>query len=446
MYEKRTVGTGTIDGGTAGELTRYIYGNHLQSASLELDGSGDIISYEEYHPFGTTSYQAMNASMNAIANRYRYTGKERDDESGLYYHGARYYAPWLARWTAVDPTGIKDGINDYVYCSDNPILKKDVKGTDGGTWTTNYDANGNPVYSSTGDQAKKDIGKPALAAGQIFLDSEQFNALKKLLLDPKLNELKLSLKADWNKKKASLIVGGIVILVPTAVLLGAIGIKNPKLDVPIVGSVYAGQPVAALASLGVGALTEKLTDDRFKLTFSYEKKDDKTDIYGFEITLSGKKPSEEKQDKPEEKKSPEKIDPNAGAAASPAKTDQQKQEEQLRKDIAAPAAITVGGKFGGGGGQGSVKIESPTSIGRFTIAPALQVAPQVAPYLATNLSLTTIVLGNRLDIGASVFVNAPAVKDSPFDVKYDDKTHFTTVTSTPPLSGTGGFLGVRGQF
>src|SRR5690606_4822413 len=84
-------------------LTRYIYSNHLQSASLELDQNGEIISYEEYHPYGTTSYQAKNTAINAVAKRYRYTGKERDEESGLYYHGARYYIPWLCRWAATDP-------------------------------------------------------------------------------------------------------------------------------------------------------------------------------------------------------------------------------------------------------------------------------------------------------------------------------------------------------
>jgi RHS repeat-associated protein len=35
--------------------------------------------------------------------RYRYIGKERDDESGFYYIGARYYCPWLARWPEPDP-------------------------------------------------------------------------------------------------------------------------------------------------------------------------------------------------------------------------------------------------------------------------------------------------------------------------------------------------------
>lgn len=80
------------------DLTRYIYFNHLQSATLELDDSGQVISYEEYHPYGTTAYQASNSSINAVAKRYRFSGKERDEECGLYYHGARYYAPWMVRY------------------------------------------------------------------------------------------------------------------------------------------------------------------------------------------------------------------------------------------------------------------------------------------------------------------------------------------------------------
>src|SRR5690554_7500689 len=103
MLEKRTFGSAADDNGTEEDLIRYIYSNHLQSASLELDEDGAIISYEEYHPYGTTSYQAMNANISVVVKRYRYTGKERDEESGLYYHGARYYVPWLARWVSLDP-------------------------------------------------------------------------------------------------------------------------------------------------------------------------------------------------------------------------------------------------------------------------------------------------------------------------------------------------------
>ena len=89
--------------GNEQSLVRYIYGNHLSSATLELDDSGEIISYEEYHPYGTTAYQAQNKTISALVKRYRFTGKERDEGTGLYYHGARYYLPWLCRWSASDP-------------------------------------------------------------------------------------------------------------------------------------------------------------------------------------------------------------------------------------------------------------------------------------------------------------------------------------------------------
>ena len=69
--------------------------NHLGSAALELDEQAKIISYEEYHPYGTTAYQATDAVKQVPAKRYRYTGMERDEESGLSYHSARYYVPWL---------------------------------------------------------------------------------------------------------------------------------------------------------------------------------------------------------------------------------------------------------------------------------------------------------------------------------------------------------------
>lgn len=110
-------------------LKRFIYSNHLQSATLELNQEAEIISYEEYHPYGTTSFQANNDAINASAKRYRYTGKEKDEESGLYYHGARYYIPWLGRWTACDPLESKyGGGSPYVYCSDNPVNRVDQNG------------------------------------------------------------------------------------------------------------------------------------------------------------------------------------------------------------------------------------------------------------------------------------------------------------------------------
>src|SRR5829696_1387828 len=63
-------------------LQRYQFGNHLGSASLELEHQAQIISYEEYTPYGSTSYQAVRGQARVSLKRYRYTGKERDEESG----------------------------------------------------------------------------------------------------------------------------------------------------------------------------------------------------------------------------------------------------------------------------------------------------------------------------------------------------------------------------
>ncbi len=63
--------------------------------------------------------------------RYRYTGKEKDEWTGLSYHGARYYAPWLRRWCAADPIGLGDGVNRYAYVGNSPIGSHDPSGMAG---------------------------------------------------------------------------------------------------------------------------------------------------------------------------------------------------------------------------------------------------------------------------------------------------------------------------
>ncbi len=115
------------------EVIRYIYSNHLGSSSLEMtDGDQPrMISYEEYHPYGTTAYSLQNIDIKAAANRYRYTGMERDEETGLNYHHARYYAEWVGRWVSVDPIDIRDSLNVYSYCQNDPIGVIDNNGTQG---------------------------------------------------------------------------------------------------------------------------------------------------------------------------------------------------------------------------------------------------------------------------------------------------------------------------
>ena len=130
LLETRTVRDGvSVDAPQT--VQRYQYGNHLGSAALELTEDREVISYEEYHPYGTSSYRAANSGVDVSERRYRYTGKERDEETGLGYHGARYYACWLGRWTASDPIGLGDGVNRYAYVSGNPVSFSDPSGTSG---------------------------------------------------------------------------------------------------------------------------------------------------------------------------------------------------------------------------------------------------------------------------------------------------------------------------
>ncbi len=112
------------------DLIRYQYGNHIGSATIETDESGTVISYEEYHPFGSNAYRSSKSGTDFSLKRYRFSGKERDDETGFYYFGARYLAGWLGRWTSSDPGGFIGGYNCFRYCSNNPVNFHDPNGMD----------------------------------------------------------------------------------------------------------------------------------------------------------------------------------------------------------------------------------------------------------------------------------------------------------------------------
>ncbi len=130
LVDRQTVTDGaTVD--AAVPLFRYQLSGALGSVSAELDGDGRVISYEEFHPYGTSAYRAVDSSIGVSARRYRYTGKERDEETGLDSMGVRYYAAWLGRWTSTDPIGIGDGVNRFAYVSGNPVGLRDPSGTRG---------------------------------------------------------------------------------------------------------------------------------------------------------------------------------------------------------------------------------------------------------------------------------------------------------------------------
>lgn len=104
-------------------FTKYILSDHLGSSNVILETSGAVYNLEEYYPFGETSFGSFGKK------RYRYVGKEKDEESGLYYYGARYFQPWSCRFISVDPLALKYSYqSSYTYADDNPICKMDYHG------------------------------------------------------------------------------------------------------------------------------------------------------------------------------------------------------------------------------------------------------------------------------------------------------------------------------
>ena len=102
MDDKSRIAEVRINTGTAfpGDITDdvvYILEDQIGSSIVRLNTSGTVIDEEEYYPFGDSSLRTF------IYKRYRYVGKEKDAESGLYYYGARYYAAWTCRFISVDP-------------------------------------------------------------------------------------------------------------------------------------------------------------------------------------------------------------------------------------------------------------------------------------------------------------------------------------------------------
>jgi RHS repeat-associated protein len=121
-----TVRVGT-DNDDSTPAVKYNLEDHLGTSCAMVQQSGAIlVNREEYYPFGETCFGAF------AKKRYRYVGKEKDNESGLYYYGARYYAPWTCRFVSVDPLAADyPHLTPYNYAGNKPIGDLDIDGLQG---------------------------------------------------------------------------------------------------------------------------------------------------------------------------------------------------------------------------------------------------------------------------------------------------------------------------
>ncbi|HTI91719.1 MAG TPA: SpvB/TcaC N-terminal domain-containing protein [Puia sp.] len=104
----------------------FYHADHLGSTSYVTDGTGEVYQHLEYFAFGETFVEEHS---NTERVPYLFNGKELDQETGLYYYGARYYDPRTSIWQSVDPMAEKmAGWSPYNYGFNNPIRFIDPEG------------------------------------------------------------------------------------------------------------------------------------------------------------------------------------------------------------------------------------------------------------------------------------------------------------------------------
>jgi len=103
--------------------------DHLNSVTAVTGHDGTTVETASYGPFGAmTSETGPALSGGEVANKLRYTGREFDRETGLYYYRARYYDPEIGRFYTEDPLRFRAGINFYAYVNNNPLNSNDPMG------------------------------------------------------------------------------------------------------------------------------------------------------------------------------------------------------------------------------------------------------------------------------------------------------------------------------
>ena len=119
-------GYGYIANDTTKEETFFYHSDHLGSTSYITDNHANITQYDAYLPYGELLVDEHSSSEDLP---YKFNGKQFDEETGLYYYGARYMNPVTSLWYGVDPLAEKyKSIGAYVYCSANPIRLIDSDG------------------------------------------------------------------------------------------------------------------------------------------------------------------------------------------------------------------------------------------------------------------------------------------------------------------------------
>ena len=160
-------GYGYIPNDTTKEETFFYHSDHLGSTSYITDDHANITQYDAYLPYGELLVDEHSSSEDLP---YKFNGKQFDEETGLYYYGARYMNPVTSLWYGVDPLAEKYLMTGaYVYCGDNPIVLKDP---DGRGWIQTKKG----IYYNPSIHSQKDISVRDTRRGFKYLGETYHNA------------------------------------------------------------------------------------------------------------------------------------------------------------------------------------------------------------------------------------------------------------------------------
>jgi RHS repeat-associated protein len=242
-----SLATAQTPSGPTGSV-RYYHVDAIGSIRAVTDSQGAVVARHDYFSFGEDPTNTPNPAPQ------RFAGKEHDSESVMDYSGARYYMPWVGRFTTSDPNHVNGQVSDpqswnaYAYARNNPLRFIDPTGTDylvsvdGGQsfWASDREfelLRGNPGAGISL------LGGLVLAGGRIVGTYEYYSPFDRVLVDagrraePGVNAA-LALGAATTAVPAAAIgTGAVVAGGGTTVVLGGMGgsiagaisqISNPR--------------------------------------------------------------------------------------------------------------------------------------------------------------------------------------------------------------------------
>ncbi len=126
----------------------YYHKNHLGSVIALSDDTGEVVMKYDYDVFGKTYVETLSGSIaienyegNDYSNYRLFTGREWDEEVGLYYYRARFYDSEIGRFISRDPIGVKDDVNLYAYVGNSPVIFVDAMGLEKMILVINFTTN-----------------------------------------------------------------------------------------------------------------------------------------------------------------------------------------------------------------------------------------------------------------------------------------------------------------